>query len=122
MRRVPLLHTLPAHAPADYLPLLHPLPAHAHTPADSTPQYGVAPSLLTSHVAPCPSLSSLRLLFDQQIVVHAVRRAVDVLGTASWADPQSVLFTTLRWDGGARAATISSHQLVLHAAGVRGLV
>ncbi len=53
--------------------------------------------------------------------MHAVRRAVDELGTASWADPQAVLTAfTLLWDGGARAATISSHQLVLHAAGAWG--
>ncbi len=60
------------------------------------------------------------LFSHQQITVHAVRRSVDVLGTASWGDPQAVLFNTLQWDGGVRAATISSHQLVLHAAGVRG--
>ncbi len=64
-----------------------------------------------------PTCSCLR----PQIVVHAVRRAVDELGTASWADPQAVLTAqTLRWDGGARAVDIGSHNLVLHAAGKWG--
>lgn len=61
------------------------------------------------------------LCVHPQIVVHAVRRAVDELGTASWADPQAVLAAqTLRWDGGVRAVDIGSHNLMLHAAGKWG--
>lgn len=60
--------------------------------------------------------SHLRL----QITLHAVRRSVDMLGATSWADPQNLLLnSTMRWDGGPRAAIIGSHQLVLHAAGMQ---